>query len=155
TNLVTIVVDAHDRATSHLRDVSHRASDATADIEDSHAGLQSKPLRESSLMSQDRVAERFTFYLLGKVKRLSPAIFVEVCCEIEITVHHFGVCSLTIGNGAGVMRKIISDALIYTAVHGCLPKQLLDVEICLTHLCRRSQSQRNQIAHDRHPDRRL
>lgn len=78
-DLVGIVVQTDNVASSESRDLPGGLADTTADIEDSHRLIDLDPMGEIVLVASESLQQRFTDTESTKVERLRPGFFVEVC----------------------------------------------------------------------------
>ena len=70
---------------------AHGTAHAAADVEHFHSGLQSQPQRQVVLGTCQRGIERFALGARREVKRLTPAVLVEVGDDVVVVVDHRGV----------------------------------------------------------------
>ena len=83
-DLVVIVVEAGDVSTRELGNLTGRATDTTADVENLHSLLDPHAVGEVVLMASNGLVEGFAVGEAAEVEGLAPAILVEVGCQVVV-----------------------------------------------------------------------
>jgi hypothetical protein len=84
-NLIVVVVEASDVGTGELGNLSSRATDTAANVEDLHALLNAHAMSEVVFVSGNSLIERLALREATEVEGLAPAILVQVGCEVVVT----------------------------------------------------------------------
>lgn len=79
-DLVVVVVQSNDVDTREPSDLPSGTTDTTANIKNSHALSKTHHVCQVMLMTGDSLMKGFAFVEATEVKRLAPAILVEVGC---------------------------------------------------------------------------
>ena len=72
---------------SELCDFAGWSSNTTANIEDIVSIFDTNPRGEIVLVASNGLVERFTVGETAEVEGLAPAIFVEICSEVVVTMN--------------------------------------------------------------------
>ena len=86
-NLVVIVVQPSNVCASELCDFAGWPSNTTANVEDFVSVFDTDLRGEIVLMASNSLVERFTVGEATEVERLAPAVLVEICSEIVVTMN--------------------------------------------------------------------
>lgn len=84
-NLEVVVVDTNDVHVREPGDFPRGTTNATADIEDTHAGLEVHLRGEVVLVTCERGEEGLALVEAGEVERLGPTVLVELSSTIVVT----------------------------------------------------------------------
>ena len=75
-NLIIVIIQADNVGAGKGGDFARRATDAAANVEDSHAVAQTHHVREVVLVPSNGLVKAFVVSKAAKVKRGAPAVFV-------------------------------------------------------------------------------
>jgi len=84
--LVVIVVEAGDVCAGEFCNLPSWASNTTSNIEDFVSILDTNLRSKIVFVTSNGLVERFTVCETAEVERLAPAIFVEICSEVVVTI---------------------------------------------------------------------
>ena len=90
-DLVVVVVQAGDVGTSKLGNLTSRATDTAADIEDTHVLLDADLVGEVVLVAGNSLVEGLADGVAAEVEGLAPAVLVQVGCEVVVVSRQGGV----------------------------------------------------------------
>ena len=126
-DLIVVVVDAEDRSAGKSGYRPHRATDTAAGVENVKSWPEPKPQGDEMLEAGRRLTHRLAFEPGGKVERVSPTIFVEICHQIVEMVDDRHVIEPALQPHTAPLRP--SDGYIHSAfaVPGVA---LVSVEAC-------------------------
>lgn len=93
-DLVVVVVQTDDVATGELGDLAGRSTNTAADIENSHALLDTNLVRQVVLMAGNGLVERLVVRKATEVEGLAPAVLVDVRCKVVVVPRQGGVLLL-------------------------------------------------------------
>jgi hypothetical protein len=83
-NLIAVVVETHDLATSKGSNFASWATNTTANIENGHVFGDVEAMCEIMFMAGEGLKQRLVDCETTEVERLSPAFFIEISGEIVV-----------------------------------------------------------------------
>ena len=85
-DLVGVTIDTDKAGAAIAGQIAHRPTYAASHIEHFHPGFQGKPVGKKVLMPEQRRLEALALTPGGKMKRLTPAEFVEIGHQVVIVI---------------------------------------------------------------------